>query len=409
MTARITWTAEALRHVTPSRRHDLVKAELPTAAVAWNELRKWILSIAPHVTAGIDPRLAVAVCSRWGGEAPPSTFDIISTASAWRLLGQGFGSASGEKQFAAFITRAFGLRWALEAFVGGPPVQVTHGDRHFGAPATPLTNDAWRAMRCVWLASDEAARAEATPRLREILASDIYERSHEPLLLMLEESPTSLLTAASLDDARARLGDLDWAKVQHVHELRFDLLASIGADAATLLIDALGHGREHGMGVELQREFVTALALVESPEVAQHMQAELRLTGTRDLAESYGKPRAEVPSAPAMADPSAELEAALRTQRRWTRDAFTAEILHNATVREVARRLVWATYEDGFILDTFRVGADGALSVGAGFEYELPDDAPIGLVQRSELDDLTAAQWVKVLADHALTPPFAQL
>ncbi|MGV3620306.1 MAG: DUF4132 domain-containing protein, partial [Archangium sp.] len=72
-------------------------------------------------------------------------------------------------------------------------------------------------------------------------------------------------------------------------------------------------------------------------------------------------------------------------------------------------RLVWASWEDGFILDTFRIGTDGALHVGSGDDYELPDDAPIGLVKREDLDAITLRQWQQVLADHELTQPFPQL
>ncbi|PZR15404.1 MAG: hypothetical protein DI536_08100 [Archangium gephyra] len=369
---RINWTPEALSHVTPSRHHDLVKAELRTAAVAWNELRKWIASVAATVTPGIDPALTVHVCTLWGGEAPPARLDVVAAGAAWRLLGQG----GGEKQFATFITRAFGFEQTLEAFVVGPPVQVTFNDRHFGAPATPLGSDAWKAMRVAWLATSEAERARLLP-----------------LALMLEE------TTPSLADVRAQLGDLDWAKVQAVHALRFDLLAQFGADAAPLLIEALGVGREHGMGVELQRDFVATLALVESPEVAEHLKAEAQLDGTKDLVVGYPRRLAESTCT------AVDFRAAHDSQRRWTREEFQAELLHNAD----ARGLVWATYEDGFILDTFRIGADGALTVGSGDEYELPDDAPIGLAHDGELDAITRKQWRKVLADHELTPPFTQL
>lgn len=270
---------------------------------------------------------------------------------------------------------------------------MTFNDRHFGAPATPLGGDAWKAMRVAWLATSEAERARLLPRVQTILKTARDGTWHAPLALMLEESTPSLA------DVLAQLGDLDWAKVQAVHALRFDLLAQFGADAAPLLIEALGVGREHGMGVELQREFVATLALVESPEVAEHLKAEAQLDGTKDLVVGYPRRVAE-PTRTAV-----DFRAAHDSQRRWTREEFQAELLHNAD----ARGLVWATYEDGFILDTFRIGADGALTVGSGDEYELPDDAPIGLVHDSELDAITRKQWRKVLADHELTPPFAQL
>lgn len=393
-TGKVIWTPEARAFVTPSRHHDVVKAELPPPAVAWNSLRKWIASQKPHVLR------AEREIEKWVGESPPTSSDAASAGAVWRLLGQGYDDAtSGEREFAFFLARTQRLDFVIEAFVSAPPVIIAFRERRFGTPATPRSSHAWKAMRVVWLAASEAERQAALPGVRALTSAAEFGES---LAMMIEESEKSPLTAPEVAEARARVGSLNWAAVQLVHELRFDLLARFGADAAALLIEALGAGREHGMGVEMQSDFVAALAHVESPEVEKHMQAERRVPATQAFAEAYfNKP------SPDEAQPTVVDEDAMESQQRWSVESFKRDVMP----LPIAKRLVWAAYDGAnFILDTFRVAADGALKTGSDDDYELPEDeATVGIVRAEELDKVTLAQWSKVFADHQLEQPFPQL
>lgn len=380
----VRWTPEALAQCTPSSHSDLVNAELPTAAVAWNELKKWISSIAATVTGGVDPRLAVQVASVWGGDVAPTQESVILTASAWRLLGQ----RGGERQFANYVTRTFGLAHAVECFAHGPPTVVGLNDRHFGSPATAFGDDAWRAIRTVWLAASESERAAVLPRVKSLTSVNYMADDVKFALEMMTEA------------RELRPAQLDWAGVQQVHALRFDLLLRYGADVGPLIIEALGVAREHGIGVEQQRSFVEALALIDSPELAKHMEAERQMPSTQDIAQAYFAPRAAVPSSNEVIDAGA-----MTSQRRWSIDEFKALLS-----QPIVRRLVWAAYdEDGFVLDSFRVHSDGSLKTGREEDFELEDGSVVGVVRREDLDAITLKQWAKVFADHELTQPFEQL
>ncbi len=391
---KVNWTPEARALVAPSKHHDVARAELPPPAVAWSSLRKWIASQKDSVMLG------ARTIAPWLGEAPPTLNDAPSAGEVWRLLGQGYDDAtSGEREFAFFLARTQSLDFVIEAFVTAPPVIISFRERRFGKPPTPRSSHAWRAMRVVWLAANEAERVRALPGVRALTSAAEFGES---LAMMIEESETSPLCARDVDEARARLGTLDWAAVQTVHALRFDLLARFGAEAAPLLIDALGAGREHAMGVEMQIDFVAALGHVESAEVAEHLQAERKMPGTSGFAEAYFNK-----SSPAEAQPVVVDEAAMASKQRWSVEVFKRDVMP----LPISRQLVWAAYDEGnFILDTFRVAADGALKTGADDDYELPEeDATVGIVRAEELDKITLAQWSKVFADHLIEQPFPQL
>ncbi|NUR59200.1 MAG: DUF4132 domain-containing protein [Catenulispora sp.] len=107
-------------------------------------------------------------------------------------------------------------------------------------------------------------------------------------------------------------------------------------------------------------------------------------------------------------DQIARFELAMVAQRRWTREEFTEFFVAHPVLRHVARRLVWATYVDGRLHDTFRVAEDLSFADVAENEYRLAADAVIGIPHPLHFNELITT-WSEVFADYEVVQPFDQL
>jgi hypothetical protein len=104
------------------------------------------------------------------------------------------------------------------------------------------------------------------------------------------------------------------------------------------------------------------------------------------------------------------LESAMCASRRWTHEEARAALVLHPLVRHLARRLLFATYDDdGRVTRTVRVAEDGTFADLEDAIVSLPDDATLGIPHRVELDDATVARWSEVFADYELIQPFPQL
>ncbi|CAM2880890.1 DUF4132 domain-containing protein [Prescottella defluvii] len=98
----------------------------------------------------------------------------------------------------------------------------------------------------------------------------------------------------------------------------------------------------------------------------------------------------------------------LVTGRRWSGDEFTDYILGHPLLRHLARRLLWASFdENSRPVVVFRVTEDNTLADIDGDTVPLPD-APIGLVHPAHIPD-TVGAWSDVFAGHQILQPFPQL
>ena len=98
------------------------------------------------------------------------------------------------------------------------------------------------------------------------------------------------------------------------------------------------------------------------------------------------------------------------SRRRWGADTFRSCFVDHPLMGHVARRLVWATYdESGAVTDTFRVAEDRSFADVNDDLWELPEAAVMGIPHVLELDAQVAGSWGDVLADYELLQPFAQL
>ena len=105
----------------------------------------------------------------------------------------------------------------------------------------------------------------------------------------------------------------------------------------------------------------------------------------------------------------ARLEAALSALRCWSTDAWRALFVGNPIMHQFAMSLIWGVYEDGRLQTTFRYMEDGSFNTVDEEEYQLPDNALIGLAHPVELDSETLDGWKQQLEDYEVTQSIPQL
>ncbi len=106
----------------------------------------------------------------------------------------------------------------------------------------------------------------------------------------------------------------------------------------------------------------------------------------------------------------ARLEYVLMCARTWDAAGWTQLFVKNPVMHSFAIGLIWGTYDaEGKLLASFRYMEDGSFNTADEDEYELPEQAKIGLVHPLELDAETLESWTTQLTDYEITQPFAQL
>ena len=105
----------------------------------------------------------------------------------------------------------------------------------------------------------------------------------------------------------------------------------------------------------------------------------------------------------------ARLEAALSALRCWSADAWRALFVGNPIMHQFAVSLIWGVYEDGRLQTTFRYMEDGSFNTVDEDEYQLPDNALIGLAHPIEMDSETLDGWKQQLKDYEITQSIPQL
>ncbi len=105
----------------------------------------------------------------------------------------------------------------------------------------------------------------------------------------------------------------------------------------------------------------------------------------------------------------ARLEATLSTDRKWTYEGFTKLFVENPIMKQFALSLIWATYKDNEIVETFRYMEDGTFNTKDEDEYELTNDMQIGLIHPIELSSDDILTWTNQLADYEINQIFNQL
>lgn len=102
------------------------------------------------------------------------------------------------------------------------------------------------------------------------------------------------------------------------------------------------------------------------------------------------------------------LNRSMVTGRRWDGHEFTEHILGHPLLAHLARRLLWASFdEDSRPVVVFRVAADNTLAGIDDLAITLPEGL-IGLAHPAHIPR-TVDAWSDVFAEHAIRQPFPQL
>lgn len=103
------------------------------------------------------------------------------------------------------------------------------------------------------------------------------------------------------------------------------------------------------------------------------------------------------------------LEQALSAERLWKAEQWKELFVKNPVMHQFAIGLIWGVYADGALTSTFRYMEDGSFNTMDEDEYELQEDAMIGLVHPIELDEESLKTWKEQLSDYEVTQPIEQL
>ena len=103
------------------------------------------------------------------------------------------------------------------------------------------------------------------------------------------------------------------------------------------------------------------------------------------------------------------LEHALSAERLWEVEKWKELFVKNPVMHQFAIGLIWGSYENGTLKDTFRYMEDGTFNTMDEEEYDLQAGAKVGLVHPIELDEESLAAWKEQLSDYEIVQPIEQL
>ncbi|MDO3411419.1 DUF4132 domain-containing protein [Saccharibacillus sp. CPCC 101409] len=110
---------------------------------------------------------------------------------------------------------------------------------------------------------------------------------------------------------------------------------------------------------------------------------------------------------------SQRLEESLSKRRLWSAPEWKELFVGNVIMRQFAVGLIWGVYtgsgEETAVSETFRYMEDGTFNTVDEDEYELAENAVVGLVHPLELDKDTLGAWKTQLDDYEIAQPFIQL
>jgi hypothetical protein len=106
---------------------------------------------------------------------------------------------------------------------------------------------------------------------------------------------------------------------------------------------------------------------------------------------------------------SVRLETALSTNRKWDAERWNSLFVENPIMHKYAIGLIWGTYKNGVLQNTFRYMVDGSFNTADEEEYDLPEGLMIGLVHPVELGEEDLIKWKTQLEDYEVKQPFEQI
>ena len=105
----------------------------------------------------------------------------------------------------------------------------------------------------------------------------------------------------------------------------------------------------------------------------------------------------------------ARLDLALSSERKWSREAWIELFVNNPIMHEFAIGLIWGSYENNKLVDTFRYMEDGTFNTKDEDEYEIPEKCSIGLIHPLELSESDIDLWKEQIENYEIVQPINQL
>ena len=274
--------------------------------------------------------------------------------------------------------------WALfqQWLAGGAP--SAHG---WAYQALGLIGDDDCARRLsplirVWPRENAGSRAVSGLDILVNIGSDV---SLMHLNRLAQTAPTKGLRTR----AQARIADLAEARGLTMDELADRLVPDLGLDDDGSLWFDFGPRR-------FQVGFDELLAPYVKDESGARLRALPKPTSKDDPELSKGAgdrwKALKKDASDAAKTQIRRIELAMGRRRRWDTDTFQSCFVEHAVMGHVARRLVWAVYdEDGSMAGSFRVAEDRSFADATDDLWELPGGALIGIPHVLELS--AADRW----------------
>lgn len=278
------------------------------------------------------------------------------------------------------------------------------------------SKESW-ALEALGLVGDDAVAHKLTPLIRQWPGESQHKRAVTGL---------DVLLAIGTDVALMHLNGV-------ALKVKFKGIKDQARERIQQLADSLGLTKE-----QLSDRLVPTLDLDEEGAMVLDYGPRQFIVGFDEQLKPYvrdedGKPRKSLPKPgarddAAKAEPAYErfsllkksvramatlqikrLQNAMITGRRWPATDFRRFLLEHPLLIHLVRRLVWGTYDDGALVASFRVAEDGTLADAEDEDWELPDDATVGILHPIDVPQDQLEAWSEVLADYELLQPFPQL
>jgi hypothetical protein len=110
-----------------------------------------------------------------------------------------------------------------------------------------------------------------------------------------------------------------------------------------------------------------------------------------------------------VANQKLRLDLALSVERKWDKAAWESLFVKNPIMHQFAIGLIWGTYEEDKLTNTFRYMEDGSFNTEDEEEFQLPEAAKIGLVHPIEFTPDSTLKWKEQLKDYEVEQPIVQL
>lgn len=110
-----------------------------------------------------------------------------------------------------------------------------------------------------------------------------------------------------------------------------------------------------------------------------------------------------------VANQKQRLEYVLMCDRKWTSENWKNLFVKNPVMHCFAIGLIWGVYDGDRLVESFRYMDDGSFTNIDEDEFNIPENAEIGLVHPVELTPEQKKAWAEQLSDYEIIQPFPQI